>query len=348
MAYKYRRKTTRTRLLIGSFLAVALIATAAGVYGSRQYYFNNLKAVSSNQTTHTIVIKSGSSVTDVATLLKREKLIRSDWAFTQYTRTKNLQDSILAGTYSLSPSQSVAEIVTIITEGKITSKLFTIKPGQRVDQIKQAFINAGFDATATEQAFQASTYTDHPALVDKPASASLEGYLYPESFLKTAETTPTEIIRASLDEMQKRLTPEIRTAIAKQGLSVHEGVILASIIEREVSSDADRAQVAQVFLKRLKEGKRLESDATASYGAILAGEVPSLNFDSPYNTYRTDGLPPGPISNVSVSALNAVAYPAQTEWLYFVSGDDGTTYFNRTLQEHEDSVAQHCKKLCNN
>lgn len=348
MTYKYRRKTTRTRLLIGSFLAVALIATTVGIYGSRQYYFNNLKAVSSNQTTHTIVIKSGSSVTDVATLLKSEKLIRSDWAFTQYTRTKNLQDSILAGTYSLSPSQTVAEIVTIITEGKITSKLFTIKPGQRIDQTKQAFINAGFDATATEQAFQASTYTDHPALVDKPTSASLEGYLYPESFQRTTETSPTQIIRASLDEMQKRLTPEIRTAIAKQGLSIHEGVTLASIIEREVSSDADRAQVAQVFLKRLKEGKRLESDATASYGAILAGEEPTLNFDSPYNTYRTDGLPPGPISNVSVSALNAVAYPAQTDWLYFVSGDDGTTYFNRTLQEHEESVAQHCKKLCNN
>ncbi|MCX6728114.1 MAG: endolytic transglycosylase MltG [Candidatus Saccharibacteria bacterium] len=348
MPYKYRRTRTKTRIIFGSVLVVALLAIAGGIYGSRQYYFNNLKPISSNQTTQTIVIKTGSSITDVATLLKQEKLIRSDWAFTQYTRTQNLQDSILAGTYSLSPSQSVKEIVTIITQGKISSKLFTIKPGQRIDQIKQAFINAGFDATATEEAFKPSAYANHPALVDKPADASLEGYLYPESFQKTAETTPSQIITFSLDEMQKRLTPEIRAAIAKQGISIHEGVTLASIVEREVSSDSDRAQVAQVFLKRLKEGKKLESDATASYGAILAGQVPSLTFDSPYNTYRTDGLPPGPISNVSVSSLSAVAYPAQTDWLYFVSGDDGTTYFNRTLQEHEASVAQHCKKLCNN
>lgn len=117
-------------------------------------------------------------------------------------------------------------------------------------------------------------------------------------------------------------------------------------MEREVPAGGERAQVAQVFLKRLNMGMKLESDATASYGAILAGQEPSLTYNSPYNTYAHPGLPPGPISNVSETSLAAVAHPATTDWLYFVSGDDGVTYFSKTLAEHEALTAQHCKKLC--
>ena len=176
---------------------------------------------------------------------------------------------------------------------------------------------------------------------------SLEGYLYPETFHRTATTSPEEIIKQSLDEMQKHLTPDLRAAIVRQGLTVHDGIKLASIIEQEVSNPEDKKVVAQVFLKRLREGIALESDPTALYGAVKDGAEPSLQYDSPYNTYNNRGLTPTPISNVSQSSLEAVAHPANTDYLYFVAGDDGKTYFSRTLSEHEALTEQHCKKLCN-
>lgn len=346
MKYSYSRSSRTGMKFLVAFVLVVAIFVAGGIYAARRYYFNNLQAVSGSQKTITVTIPLGSSLAGVADILHQKELIRSTWAFKQYVRNQALQDSIQAGTYAIKPSQDVAAIVAILTEGKVESNLVTIKPGQRIDQVQQTFINAGFAPDAVTQAFDPSNYADHPALVDKPVEASLEGYLYPESFQKTAETTPDQIIESSLDEMAARLTPQLRAAFAAQGLSVHRAITLASIVEREVPEGDDRPKVAQVFLKRLSTGMRLESDATASYGAILANEEPSLTYDSDYNTYYRDGLPPGPISNVMQSALQSVATPAPTDWLYFVSGDDGKTYFSKTLKEHETLTKQHCKRLC--
>jgi UPF0755 protein len=135
--------------------------------------------------------------------------------------------------------------------------------------------------------------------------------------------------------MSDRLTPEIRQTFSAGGLTVHQAIILASIVEQEVSTDYDRARVAQVFLKRYRAGIALQSDPTAHYQARKDGQPDSVSYDSPYNTYLRAGLPPGPIGNVSKSSLLAVAYPAQTDWLYFVAGKDCVTRFSRTNAEHE-------------
>lgn len=325
----------------------ALIAVLGTIVGVRKYYQSSLRPVNSAHSSIEVTIPTGSSLRETAAKLKGAGVIKSAWAFERYVQNKAAADKIKAGTYELNTSYDVSQIVSIITEGKVATNLVTILPGQRLDQVKKAFLSAGFTAAQVDAAFASENYAGHPALVDKPASASLEGYLYPESFQRTADTKPSDIITASLNEMQKRLTPEVRDAFSAQGLSVYKAVTLASIVEREVSKNEDRAQVAQVFLRRLTTGKRLESDATAAYGAILAGVEPALTYDSAYNTYTHDGLPPSPISNTSESSLQAIAKPAQTDWLYFVSGDDGNTYFSRTLSEHEALTAQHCKKLCN-
>ncbi len=339
----------RKRWLIAAIVTgvVVLVGVGGAVVAVRQFYQRNLQAVSNSQTAVTVTIPTGSTVDDIATILKDNDLIRNKRVFSQYVRSKNVQDQLQAGTYSLRPSQDVAEITEILTGGNIVKNLFTILPGQRLDQIKSAMINAGFDATEVEAAFDPALYAGHPALVDKPAGASLEGYLYPESFQKTAETKPQTIIEQSLDEMAAHLTPGLRAAFVAQGLTVYEGITLASMIEQEVGKPQDRPVVSQVFLRRLRENINLASDATAPYGAVLAGERPSLTYDSPYNTYKYPGLPPGPISNVSESSLLAAANPAATDWLFFVSGDDGTTHFSRTLEEHEALTQQYCKKLCN-
>src|SRR5262249_42553942 len=155
-----------------------------------------------------------------------------------------------------------------------------------------------------------------------PSGANLEGFLFPDTFQKDANTNPQVIVQESLTEMGQHLTPSIRASFAREGLTVYQGVTLASIVEQEVSNDSDRAQAAQVFLSRLKSGMPLGSDVTAFYGALLAGVKPSTTYDSRYNTLLHKGLPPGPISNVSDSSLQAVAHPAKTSWLYFVTGDN--------------------------
>ena len=345
MKYQYNSRRKRLSKLLLALLLIGLVI-AGGVFLARKYYFDSLTAVSQSQKSVNVVIPAGSSLGDVAKILKDSDLIRNEWAFRQYVRNQQLQDKIQAGTYAIRPSQNVEQIVVIITEGKISSKLVTITPGQRIDQVEQTLINSGFDPEATAKALDPKTYPKHPALVDKPAKASLEGYLYPESFQRTAETTPSEIIEASLDEMAKVLTPEMRKSFSKKGLTTHQAIILASMAEKEVDSLEDRRKVVQVFLSRLDQDKKLESDATAIYGAISAGEEPSVTLDSSYNTYLHPGLPPGPISNASKEAMIAVASPAKTDWLYFVSGDDGKTYFSKTLEEHEKLTELYCKQKC--
>jgi len=339
------RKDRKIFLIIVGAVLLLLIASAVIV---RQSYNENLKPVSSEKAGKVVTIPTGSTTAAIADALKAKGVIRSDWAFEWYVRNHELRDELKAGTYLISPSQSVPEIVDTLVDGKVATDLVVILPAQRLDQIRASFIKNGFSEQEVDTALNPALYKGHPALRDKPEGASLEGYLYPESFQKTGETKVSDIVRLSLDEMNARLTSDIRSSISKQGLTIHQAVILASMVEQEVGdrNAADRPQVAQVFLKRYKQGMQLGSDVTAFYGAAIAGQPKSVNYDSPYNTRMHDGLPIGPIGNVSESSLKAVAFPAQTDWLYFVAGDDGKTYFSKTLSEHESLVEQHCKKLC--
>lgn len=339
---RVRRWPRRILYTMGLLIALLIIAIVV----VRTVYVRNLEPVSGDKTQKTFVVASGEPPSQVSTDLHKQGLIRQVWAFDRYVRNENLANKFQAGTYRIAPSESAREIAAKIADGKVAVDLIVLLPGQRIDQLRQAFIKAKFNPAAVDAAFNPTQYADSPALADKPANASLEGFLYPDSYQKDADTDPKVIVQAALDEMEKHLTPERRAAFAAHGLSVYQAVTMASIIEKEVSNPADRAQVAQVFYTRMATGMSLESDVTAFYGAIIAGQPPSVDFDSPYNTYKIKGLPAGPISNVSDSSLDAVAHPANTNWLYFVAGDDGKTYFSNTLAEHQALTQQHCKKLC--
>ncbi|MES2971124.1 MAG: endolytic transglycosylase MltG [Patescibacteria group bacterium] len=339
-----------SRIWLG-LLMITLVVAGATVFMVRRSYNQNLRPISASERAVVVTVKPGSTVQDIAKQLQEQGIIRSSWAFEWYVRINDLRDRLQAGTYSLRPSQSIQDIASILTHGKVNVSQVTIFPGKRIDQVRESLINDGFSPESVDAALEPGQYADSPALSDKPKNANLEGYLYPETFQKTADTKPETIIRASLDEMHTYLSPEIRAGIARQGLTVHQGVILASIIEREVGNPVDRPKVAQIFLKRIKSDIALESDATAGYGAILAGAEPSIFYESAYNTYKNKNLPPGPISNVTKTSLEAVANPAMTDFLYFVSGDDNEngvsiTYFSKTLPEHEANVSAHCRKKC--
>lgn len=338
-----RRKSLRRLLWVAVALLVLLLVATVIV---RTVYFQQLRPVNGSQDVTIFEIKPGTPSAVIADRLEDRNLIRSSAIFQWYTRTEDVRDKLQAGTYALRPSMGVPEIVRLLVEGSVKSDLITILPGQRLDQVRQTFIDAGFKTDAVDAALRPERYADNLALVDKPPAASLEGFLFPESYQRTAVTEPATVVNQALNEMAQYLTPDIRAAFAAQGLSVYQGIILASIVEKEVNNPADSAKVAQVFLKRLRNGIPLGSDPTAPYGAILDGQPPSLTYKSPYNTHDNTGLPPTPISNVSKTSLEAVARPAQTDWLYFVAGDDGTTHFSNTIEEHEALTERYCKKLC--
>jgi UPF0755 protein len=349
--YNYRRKK-RTRWLgipnrVWWLLLVLIILVVGGVVLTRHIYDRDLASVSADQKSQVFTVQSGTSVKGIAQNLQKAQLIRSAWAFQLYVHSKDIAQKLQAGTYAFSPNETTSQIVSILTKGRVSTELVTIYPGERIDQVKAAFINYGYKPSAVTAALNPAQYANLPVMAFKPTNVTtLEGLLWPDSWYKDATSPPSDIISQSLQEMASHLTPTVQAEFASENLTVYQGLTLSSIVIQEVSKPTDQTQAAQVFLSRLKMNMNLGSDVTARYGAIVAGKAPSLTYDSPYNTLLHPGLPPTPISTVGSSALNAVTHPAATNWLYFVAGDDGTTYFSTTLQQQQANTQKYCHKLC--
>ena len=229
---------------------------------------------------------------------------------------------------------------------------FTIRPGETIFDVEQSLISVGYDATEVKQALGASY--NYGFLKERPADATLEGYLYGETHQFYKTTPVKEIIETYLEGMGKVISDNnLEARYAAQGLSLYEGITLASIIQKEAKAD-DMPTVAQVFLTRLNEGMLLGSDVTVSYALdkvdpnrqIYGDNFAAVEIESCYNTRRNRGLPCGPISNPSLPALLAVAEPSDTSYLYFLTGDDGLMYYSYTEAEHLQNAADHCQTLC--
>ncbi len=329
-------------LLRATVLTVVLPAVLFALwYGSSIMAFDHSDAALQSVTVH-----PGANEAAISNLLYGRGLISSSLSYQLYAKLHGRQGKLQVGIYEISAAMTVSEITRKLTTGDVATYLLTILPAQRLSQLRNTFLAAGFSKAEVDDALDSANYRGHPALVDKPPKAGLEGYFYPESFQYTLSTPLSSIIKSSLDFTASLFTEETKQALNKQGLSLHQGVILASIVEREVNRAEDKSKVAQVFLSRLSRGETLGSDVTAHYGASLEGVAETVAVDSPYNTRKYPGLPPGPISNISVSSLRAVAKPAKTDYLYFVAGDDGNTYFSHTLAEHTALANEHCKVLC--
>lgn len=344
--YLFTKTTKRRSKNWPLLLIVALVIVLAGLLFIRETYINDLKPVSTSTKTVYFTVESGSSVNQIATNLKNQGLIRSATAFKNYVTTKELRGSLQAGTYILSQSMSVQEIVSKMANGDVAKNLLTILPGKRLDQIEQTFLKAGYSAADVNTAFNPASYLGDPALNSLPAGASLEGYLYPDSFQKITGTPAETIVKESIDEMADHLSAKIRQGFADHGLSTYQGVTLASIVYQETDDANAEPTVAQVFLKRLSIGMNLQSNVTANYAADIAGVARNTNINSPYNTYLHAGLTPGPIGNMSAAALNAVAFPSNTNYLFFIAGDDSKMHFSHTQAEHDQAIAQYCKTKC--
>ena len=339
-------KQQKTRLKKLIVIALSLSLPVFLVLGMYVWYENELSPLTTKSNAISVTIQKGATADQISQLLQEKKIIKSAFAFSIYLRIHNLRSNLQAGSYTLDSSASIIQTIGIITDGKINAHTFTILPAQRIDQIKAAFLDAGYSKTSIDKAFDPRSYPNEAILNSKPAGASLEGYLYPDTFSTSSTTTPTNIVKQSLDEMGKAVTSEMISAYQGEGLNVFQAITLASIVEHEVSNDHDRQMVAQVFLNRIKIGMMLGSDVTYQYAAAITGQAPSPSIDSPYNTRRYAGLPPGPISNVSKSSLMAVAYPIKNSYLFFVAGDDGSIHIANTQAQHDANTKAYCKVLC--
>lgn len=347
MKYTHNSKNSSSkRKIFFISLAIFVVLIIGLAVSVRIWYQQQLQPRTTTSIPIDVTISSGSTPSQIANLLESKKVIKNAKAFEWYLRNKGLGNDLQAGEYNLDSSQSVSQIVDSLATGKVQKNLFTILPGQRLDQIKKALLKYGYSEADVNAALDPATYKNHPALVTKPTGASLEGYLYPDSFQTTSTTTPKDIVEQSLDAMAAALTPELINQFQKQGLNPYQGITLSSIVEQEVPGFDDRRMVAQVFLNRLKTNMALGSDVTYYYAAALLGVEPSPAIDSPYNTRKYPGLPPGPISNVTKSVMQAVADPNPNNYLFFVAGDDGKTYYAITNQEHEANIKKYCTKLC--
>lgn len=343
-AEKPKRPRKRFLLtIIGGVLLIVLISLA----GFFAWYTQQLAAVSPNSDEKIkVVIEPGSGPAGIAKVLKQNDLIRNESVFGWYVRMHGKSGQLQSGAYRLSKSEDVPTIVKHLTSGNTDTFSITFLPGATLAKHRQVLIDAGYDSAQVDAAL-AKSYDNHPIFDGKPSGADLEGYIYGETYNFGADATPEQIIDRTLDQFESVVKENDLINLYKaQGFTLYQGITMASIIQREVATPEDAAQVAQVFKKRYDMGMQLGSDVTYQYIADKTGQARSVDLDSPYNTRRYAGLPPGPISSPGVAALKAVANPAPGDYLYFLSGDDDKTYFARTNEEHEQNIQNHCQKKC--
>ena len=339
-----KKPRSKKRILLFSMLGLLFLVLLAAA-GAFALYTTNLSAVGSNKDEYVkVTIEQGTAPSAIGQLLQDKGVIKSSRAFSIYTRITKTQNSLQAGAYRLSPSESTPEIVKHLTSGSVDTFSLTFLPGATVAEDKKVLLKAGFTQEAIDTAFS-KTY-DSPLFAGKPASADLEGYVYGETYSFGSDVSVEDVLGRTFQQFNTVVQENgLEAKFKARGLTLYEGITLASVIQRE-SIGGDEAQIAQVFYKRLSMDMPLGSDVTYQYIADKTGVARDPDLDSPYNTRKYPGLPPGPIAAPGLAALKAVADPAAGEYVYFLSGDDDVTYFAKTLDEHEANISAHCKVKC--
>mgnify|MGYP000983733623 CR=1 FL=1 len=299
-----------------------------------------------------IIIESGSGVAEIAELLQREQIISGTLPFKYYVWKTGKKKDFKAGTYEISPSQNIVEITDLLSGVMSGEVRVTIVEGWTNRAIRATLgekLTASADNQAVSLAQRESTERDFDDAVlatyeyewlrDVPPEQKLEGYLFPDTYRFFREAPMTEVIEKMLRNFDQKMTDERRVKIAASGWTINQVITLASIVQKE-AVEADMPRVAGIFLQRLAENKKLESDATVNYVTGKGERQPSIEdtrLDSPYNTYRSLGLPPGPICNPGLAAIDAVLNPERTDYFYFLNAPDGRTIYSRTYEEHLDN-----------
>lgn len=286
-----------------------------------------------------VTLAPGQGLRQVAASLEQEGLITDALWFVLLARIDKKDKQLKAGEYVFSATLSPRKILEDMVQGRVRRYRVTIPEGYTLVQIAGAVGAAGL---ADPAQFLAVAQDPEVARKLGISAGALEGYLFPDTYYFQRGTAPFAIIRTMVKRFQAEFTPEQEARAADLGMTVHEVVTLASIVEKETGAPEERPIVASVFHNRLKKGMRLETDPTVIYGIPnFDGNIRRhhLSTYTPYNTYKIKGLPPGPIASPGALSLQAALYPAQTDYLYFVAKGDGSHQFSRTYPEHEKAVS---------
>ncbi len=321
-------------------IAVIAMVGALALAGAFLVVSSALQPAAREAPQRVVVIPPGASLEQIATLLAEAGVLRSAPAFIVAARVRGVGGRLQSGEYLLSPTMSPLQILDRLVRGQVLLHRVTVPEGYTAAQIADLLAMGGL---AGREAFLRLVREegDSFAFDFLEGRRDLEGYLFPDTYAIPRGLPPRQIVQTMLSRFEQRVTPALRREIRARGATLHEVLTVASMVEREAKLAAERPIIAGVIYNRLQRGWRLEIDATVLYalgrhgGPLTAAD---LLVDSPYNTYRQTGLPPGPISNPGLAAIEAAARPAATPYLFYVLRPDGSHAFSSTLQEHQRNI----------
>ncbi len=297
------------------------------------------------QSTETVSyqVATGTGVGELADGLQEKGLIRSAGAFTMYATLTGKRVDLKAGTYELSPADSAPRIIGKIADGEVSTSRMVVPEGTSLLKLRKIADDSGVPLGDLDTALKDATYAND-FLKARPKGATLEGYLYPDSYDINKPVRARALVQHMLDNFATKVAAtDIIKRYAAMGLTLHQGVTLASIVEKEVSKPADRVMVAQLYINRLKIGMPLQADPTVTYAAEALNQPFDLKLNSPFNTYVYKGLPPGPICSPGIDAMKAVARPKAHDFLYFISDKQGNNHYAKTFPEHQANIDKYLK-----
>ena len=285
-----------------------------------------------------ITVEPGMTNADIATLLQNKKMINSPVFFRLQSKFARMERSLQAGEYEIVSGMSNWEIIDLFSKGQVRHKTLTIPEGYTIEQIAKKIEESGL-GSAEEFKKAAKDYAPYSYMETSNNNVifKAEGFVYPSTYYLSPGSSEKEILAIMVKEFDTQLTEDIRQKAKDKNMSVRDLVNLASLVEKEAVFPEERPVIAGVFLKRLQIQMPLQSDTTIQY--ILGVQkkeisIADTKIDSPYNTYLYAELPPGPIASPSISTINAVLDPKQTNYLYFVADLEGHHHFTETYQDH--------------
>ncbi|MCX5857715.1 MAG: endolytic transglycosylase MltG [Deltaproteobacteria bacterium] len=289
----------------------------------------------------TVYLPKGTSFSEIVNILDRAGMVKNKLFFSLLALSKGIAGQIKAGEYELVSSMSPGVITDMLFKGEIKIHPVTIPEDFTLKQIADRLVaeelvsEESFLGVTTDPVFLASLNID---------GRSAEGYLYPDTYKFDRSMTTREIVRAMVNQFWKKVTPQMVKRVQDLGMTTAEFVTLASLIGKESGYQEEKDLISAVFHNRLKKGMKLQSDPTAIYSLSQYHSIVKrkhLDNDTPYNTYKIQGLPPGPIANPGIDSLQAALHPAPVNYLYFVSNNDGTHKFSSNLAAHAQAVLKY-------
>ncbi|HOB08708.1 MAG TPA: endolytic transglycosylase MltG [Limnochordia bacterium] len=340
MRPKLSAKTKRTVLLVVRFVLVtAVVLLMVGQVALAVVVLLAHQPASRRDSLDRIVeIPLGTPAGRISRMLEEQGLIRSAFIFDIMLKITNRDSQLKAGEYLLNPAMNTMEVIQKLNEGTIVTHRIMIPEGYELKQIAAVLAREGLvdPERFLMLAQNAELVFGEQFPVELPIP-SLEGYLFPDTYHFAKEQSEEAIIRQMVSRFVDVVISKVDLSLLDDKYTLHEVITLASIVEKEVIYDFERPLVAAVYHNRLNIGMRLQADPTVRYvmtenrSRVLYSD---LEIDSPYNTYRYDGLPPGPIASPGLKSIMAVLEPADVDYLYFVAKPDGTHQFSRTFEEH--------------